>query len=175
MVKVLVVDDSEPIREQVKEVLSRFNMFVVEASHGYEAIKILNGDSHFDLIISDLRMPFMDGVDFLDKMNSMAKCQNTAKILLTSSPSKKVLDKERIHRFDCLVIKPIHEESFVRVIKKTMQLHERVNNSPNLLQASLDEALYQKIETLAEEHQLDVAAMVEKLIHLGIEQMAEKS
>ena len=65
--KILVVDDNELFRDSIADMLSRQNFDVVQAPDGRSA---LNEASHrrFDLVISDMKMPYMSGIELLDKM-----------------------------------------------------------------------------------------------------------
>jgi twitching motility two-component system response regulator PilH len=66
---VLVIDDSFVNRQYIKAVLEERNIVVTEAGDGSEAIDIL--ESHQpDLIILDLLMPVMDGIETLQKIRS---------------------------------------------------------------------------------------------------------
>jgi two-component system chemotaxis response regulator CheY len=61
---VLIVDDSDSIRQLVGMVLKREGFNVAEADNGKSALKKLDG-TKFNLIISDLNMPQMNGIEFL--------------------------------------------------------------------------------------------------------------
>ena len=66
MTRFLVVDDSTLARQIVGDLLKKaFNSSVVEANDGLEAIQCLETQGPFDLILSDLQMPNMDGLAFL--------------------------------------------------------------------------------------------------------------
>jgi len=63
--KILVVDDEVPIREMIKKGLSQMGGFNVETAHnGLEAIERVEKDI-FDLVLTDLKMPEMDGLELL--------------------------------------------------------------------------------------------------------------
>ena len=59
--RVLVVDDQTPVRELVAAVLSADGHAVETARDGADALRILDGRPAFDLIVSDLKMPGLDG------------------------------------------------------------------------------------------------------------------
>src|SRR4030067_2379536 len=64
-IKILVVDDEAPIREMIKKGLSLMGGFSVEvAQNGAEAIEKIEKDV-FDLVLTDLMMPEMNGLDLL--------------------------------------------------------------------------------------------------------------
>lgn len=63
--KILVVDDEAPIRDMLKKGLSQMGGFSVEvAQNGQEAIGKIEQDI-FDLVLTDMRMPEMDGIELL--------------------------------------------------------------------------------------------------------------
>ena len=63
--KILVVDDEESLREICQDVLEDEGYEVVLARDGQEALRILVEDQDIDIVISDLRMPKMNGLDLL--------------------------------------------------------------------------------------------------------------
>ena len=63
--KILVVDDEAPIREMLKKGLSQMGGFTIDvAQNGQEAIEKIEKDV-FDLVLTDLKMPEMDGIELL--------------------------------------------------------------------------------------------------------------
>ena len=63
--KILVVDDEAPIREMLRQGLSRMGEFTTEIAHnGPEAIEKIENDV-FDLVLTDVKMPGMDGIELL--------------------------------------------------------------------------------------------------------------
>jgi len=68
--KVLVVDDEELIRNFLKETLKRQHLDVTVAKDGTEALKALKNSS-FDLIITDMKLPDMTGIDILKKAKEL--------------------------------------------------------------------------------------------------------
>ncbi len=68
MKTVLLVDDEELLREGLREVLEGHGLKVLEASNGNEALESFALADQIDLVISDVVMPEMDGVDFVDQL-----------------------------------------------------------------------------------------------------------
>ncbi|MGP1514889.1 MAG: sigma-54-dependent transcriptional regulator [Bacteroidales bacterium] len=66
MYSVLIVDDERAIRRALKDILELENYTVFEASDGKQALDMLR-DRNVDLIFCDIKMPKMDGMEFLDK------------------------------------------------------------------------------------------------------------
>jgi len=73
-VKILVVDDEENIRLLFKEELEEEKYEVEVASNGYDALEKFK-KSHFDLIIMDIKMPGMDGIQALNEIKNINKDQ----------------------------------------------------------------------------------------------------
>jgi DNA-binding response OmpR family regulator len=64
MAQVLVVDDEEPMRKFIRIVLQQDGYSVAESSNGKNAIEIIR-DTSIDLMISDVVMPDMDGIELI--------------------------------------------------------------------------------------------------------------
>jgi CheY-like chemotaxis protein len=67
MKRILVVDDEDPIREYLKEELEEDGFEVLEATSAPEALKIIEKED-LDLVILDIRMPGMTGVEALPRI-----------------------------------------------------------------------------------------------------------
>lgn len=70
MPRILIVEDSQDIRFIIREILKRKGYQSVEAENGLKALEVLEGDRQFDLIISDLRMAKMGGLELLGELQS---------------------------------------------------------------------------------------------------------
>ena len=66
--KVLVVDDSQLIHSMYKLVLGRYKCNIVDAMNGLEALDTLSRETNFDLILLDINMPVMNGIQFMEKI-----------------------------------------------------------------------------------------------------------
>ena len=64
---VLVVDDEAPVRHMLRLVLERAGYTVIEAIDGEHGLEQLTNEPEIDLVLSDLRMPRLDGMAFLDR------------------------------------------------------------------------------------------------------------
>lgn len=70
MAKILLVDDEDLLREGVREILEMSDHEVIEAGDGVEALEKF-AVNDIDLVITDVVMPNMDGVDFVTKLRTM--------------------------------------------------------------------------------------------------------
>jgi DNA-binding NtrC family response regulator len=67
MAKILVVDDDRAIRSTLKEILEYENYVVTDAPDGMEALELVKNDQ-FEVILLDIKMPRMDGLEVLDEI-----------------------------------------------------------------------------------------------------------
>ncbi len=81
---ILVVDDELSIREFLQIMLKREKMLVDTASDGEEALKLLD-QKHYDLVISDIKMPKVDGLELLSRVK--AKDPNALMLMITAHGS----------------------------------------------------------------------------------------
>jgi len=92
---ILIVDDSESIREVVSFTLENEGFNVLVGVDGKDALKFLDGKD-IDLIITDLHMPEMDGIILIKEVRKMEKYQRVPILFLTteSQAAKKMEAKE---------------------------------------------------------------------------------
>jgi len=92
--RILVVDDDERARELLMEVLGRRGHGVSLASDGQKALTLLEEKvSFYDLVITDLNMPRMDGLELLQRIRERSFPVEV--ILLTSSPGHGMVTRAR--------------------------------------------------------------------------------
>ena len=71
MPKILIIDDEKSIRNTLKEILTYEGYEVTEAQDGMEGLKFVEKDK-FDIILSDIKMPKMDGIEVLEKLQEIS-------------------------------------------------------------------------------------------------------
>lgn len=114
--KILIVDDEPHVREVLATLLIRTGYSVSTASGGQEALKMLSG-STFDLIISDVRMPRMSGIELLKNVKST--CPETEVIMITAHPETRV-EAMSEGALD-YITKPFNNDEVRIVVKKALE------------------------------------------------------
>lgn len=109
--KVLIVDDDEDTREALSEALRDAGFLVEEVSTGADALGRIEEDGEPDVILLDLRMPGMDGTQFLER----ARQGRARVIVLTGDSSGRLL---RFARGAKLLPKPVDLDELEAAVKE---------------------------------------------------------
>jgi CheY-like chemotaxis protein len=131
---VLVTDDSHYTREILKTVLRGFGINKVkEADSGLRAFELLD-EADVDLIICDIEMPVLNGIDFVRMLRSRtrppthgnlrAPDPNTPVIMLTSHAKKSLVDGAREAGANAFIVKPVVPKVLLDRIEKIVSRRE---------------------------------------------------
>ncbi len=116
--RVLVVDDDAAVRYTLREILESDGVEVAEAADGVEALERLDADP-FQLVISDLRMPRVDGLELLRK--ARARSQPPKVILITAHGSEKhAVEAMKLGAFDYFR-KPFEMDELLAVVRRAVE------------------------------------------------------
>jgi two-component system chemotaxis response regulator CheY len=85
--KVLIVDDSALIHQMYRLVMSRYHCAIADAMNGQEALDILAVQRDIDLILLDINMPVMNGLQFMEKA-SAALIPSKIPVIIISTEGK---------------------------------------------------------------------------------------
>ena len=115
--RILLIDDEAELREFLKEVLVEKGYEVTEAGDGREARKIFQGSQPFDVIISDIRMPFISGVELL---HLVKRNKPTIFILMTGFADREDTKTAYSVGADDFLQKPFSTEALIASIDKCL-------------------------------------------------------
>ncbi len=114
LLDVLIVDDSAAIRKILQRVLRQAELplgQVYEAGDGLEALKTLDGQ-RVDLVLADINMPNMDGLQLLDRIKTTEKWKHLPVVMVTTEGSEsKVMSAAKLGAVG-YVRKPFSAEQF---------------------------------------------------------------
>lgn len=130
--KILVVDDEPDILEILSYNLKREGYIVITASNGEEAIKLAKAEKP-DLIVLDVMMPGMDGMETCDKIRNIPELSNVIIAFLTARSE----DYSQIAGFeagaDDYITKPVKPKLFISRVKALLRRISREENNEKCL------------------------------------------
>ena len=116
---ILIVDDSGAMRQVVKLALVRAGYEVLEASHGKDALKQLDGRK-VNLVISDVNMPEMDGITFLKEMKKLPAYKFTPFIMLTTEGDESKKREGQAAGARAWIVKPFQTDRLLDAVSKVI-------------------------------------------------------
>jgi len=136
--KLLYVEDDEEARESTLTTLSLFFQDITIAVDGLDALNTFK-KGHFDMIITDINMPNMNGIDMIIKIREINK---NVVILVLSAHDNKIYFEQTIKAgIDGYLLKPIDLEQFIDLMYKSVN---HINREKELL--DYKQNLEQKVE-----------------------------
>jgi two-component system chemotaxis response regulator CheY len=120
MTKVLVVDDSNSIRDMVSFTLKSAGYETVEAKDGLDGLNKAKTGT-FDLVISDVNMPNMDGITLCQELRSLPTFKFTPILMLTTESSGDMKMRGKSVGATGWLVKPFNPEKLLATIKRVVR------------------------------------------------------
>lgn len=117
--KILIVDDSNTIRQCIRKTLEEKDYYIEEACDGEEALQIIS-DKSFDLIFTDINMPRMDGISFIEKARKLQTTMHTPIITLTTENTIEIITKGKNAGATGWMLKPFTTEKIIEVTQRVL-------------------------------------------------------
>ena len=132
---ILVVDDDNLVNEFVTETLKRLNYSVSSATSGAEALEMIESRD-FDLVLSDVRMPEMDGITLLEKIKSITP--DTVVVIVTAFGTvENAVNAMKKGAYD-YILKPFSPDALEIVVKRALE-HRHLSVENRSLKAQIRE------------------------------------
>jgi two-component system chemotaxis response regulator CheY len=118
--RILAVDDSVAMRQMVEVTLSSAGHDVHQAIDGREALS-LAGQHSFDLVITDVNMPQMDGITLVKELRGLPNYKHTPMLVLTTehAPERKMQGREA--GATGWLVKPFNPERLLATVAKVLK------------------------------------------------------
>ncbi|GAB1410126.1 response regulator [Desulfovibrionales bacterium] len=116
---IMTVDDSASVRQMVSLTLKDAGYSVIEACDGADALTKLTGQ--IDLIITDLNMPNMDGIELIKAVRATANYKFVPIVMLTTESQAGKKEEGKSAGATGWIVKPFKPEQLVAVAKKLLR------------------------------------------------------
>lgn len=118
--RILIVDDEEPIRDFVSAMLSSANFVCKQAASGKEALALLDSGEEYELMLSDLMMPVMDGIALLEA--SKERYPDMPVVMVTAVTDVSIaLNAIRNGAYDYL-LKPFERDQLLATARRALEI-----------------------------------------------------
>ncbi len=124
--RVLYVEDNEYVRESTKEILERFFQHITVGVNGVDGLEKF-GQSKYDLVITDINMPIMNGIEMI---KNIRKIDNDIPILIISAHSESRYFMDAIKQnIDGYLLKPLEMKQLINQLLKTVERIELIKEN----------------------------------------------
>ena len=107
----LIVDDSRFLRERLKSILAPRGWMCAEAADGAEALRIVDAVAGFDLLLLDINMPVMGGIDCLRQLRTRPALAATKVMMVTTEADDSFISTALDLGADEFLMKPMTAET----------------------------------------------------------------
>ena len=116
--KIVVIDDSRTVRREVSSVLVGAGYEVVEASDGVEGAEKINANTDAAMVICDVNMPRMNGIEMLSFLKKEPKHAPLAVIMLTTEGQPGLIAEAKQAGAKGWIVKPFKPDMLLATVRK---------------------------------------------------------
>ena len=116
--KIMIVDDSITIRQQVSFVLSRSEFQVIEAVDGSDGLNKLRENPDLSLVITDINMPNMTGLEMLEAIKDDGAINHVPIVVLTTEGSAELIERAKKAKAKGWLVKPFKPDQLMGIVGK---------------------------------------------------------
>ncbi len=116
--KILVVDDSALILQMYKMVLMRYKCTIVAAKNGQEALDMIAKNPDTDLLLVDINMPVMNGLEFIKKVKEIGKYGHIPIVIVSTEGKEEDTERGLSLGAAGYVTKPVQPSDLHALIEK---------------------------------------------------------
>ncbi len=120
MKTVLIVDDSSTILMSMEQILSKHGLCVEKAVDGSDAAARIDAGLKPDLIITDINMPKMNGLELIKEVKKKPQCRFTPILVLTTEYDESKRTEAKSSGATGWLVKPVKSQELVDVLKKVL-------------------------------------------------------
>jgi two-component system, chemotaxis family, chemotaxis protein CheY len=119
--KILIVGDSESMRKILSTILESVGYDIERAEDGREALDVLQGNHSFDLILTDLNVPRIDGISLIGAVRACDRYSTLPILMLTTESHELFKARARSAGATGWIVKPFVKDKSLLVIDKVIR------------------------------------------------------
>lgn len=119
--KILVVDDSVTARKIIADALSKTQWQVIEAEDGNMGLEKLAQHPDIDAIFSDINMPWLNGLEMVERIKANPKWADIPICMLTTETAPESLDRAKELGVNAFLVKPVQEVQILAVLENFVE------------------------------------------------------
>jgi two-component system chemotaxis response regulator CheY len=116
--KILIVDDSATVRQQVRTALSGAGFEIIEAADGVEGLEAIVTRSDVAAVVCDVNMPRMGGLEMLEMVSAKGKLPGLPILMLTTEGQPALVKQAKAAGARGWIVKPFKSEVLLATVRK---------------------------------------------------------
>jgi two-component system chemotaxis response regulator CheY len=116
--RILVVDDSETVRQLVGMTLQQAGYETVEAVDGADGLSKLSTDASISMVICDINMPRMNGLEMIEKLAESKTIKKVPVVMLTTEGQPALIQRARQAGVKGWIVKPFKPDLLLAAVNK---------------------------------------------------------
>ncbi|MBU8899166.1 response regulator [Corallococcus sp. M34] len=122
-IRALVVDDSQAMRRSIMYALQRLGgVTCIEAQDGAEGLKKLTTQGRFDLVLTDINMPLMDGLKLISHIRQATDHRTVPIVVITTEAAAADRQRAMVLGASAYLVKPVQAKVVVDTVKELLNL-----------------------------------------------------
>ncbi|WP_144426170.1 response regulator [Methylobacterium sp. ARG-1] len=115
---IMIVDDSPTMLMSIEGILSKAGLGVVKAASGEEAVTTLQGGTKPNLLITDLNMGAMNGIELIRRVRKLSGLQFIPILMLTTESQQDKRNEAKSAGATGWIVKPVDPDALLKVIRQ---------------------------------------------------------
>jgi two-component system chemotaxis response regulator CheY len=119
--KILLLEDEEDLREMLCETLQAVGYQVLVAPDGEDGLKQFNAHPDIAMIVTDLKMPKMNGLQFMTAVKKLQLINEPPMVVMTAYSQQKVIDEGKKLGIAAWIVKPVKKDMLLETLQKILK------------------------------------------------------
>jgi len=124
--KILMADEDEELREMMSDVLQQAGYRVIQALNGEEAVQKVMANPDLRLIITDVKIPKLNGLQFVKTLRRLSLAESARIIVMTAYSQPALIAEGKKLAIDSWLVKPVCQETLLETVKRLLERKNHV-------------------------------------------------